>query len=512
MKHKNILLNISKRLIVLFLATTFMFINILEVSYASEHITIPDKIVFNDYIKKMYYIEDENNEDLIYNAILDYKDRFIMYVDLDYVLGKVEEANVLNIYYLVNNEIHTAHYASEFREYDGGGGGATPDPGYTPGTDMGGENMAVDITENVQYVWDYLLAHGYTEIAAAGVIGNLLSESGCRPNNVQGSYRQPNQEQYNQEYTAKVDSGEISRQDFVRHGPGGGGYGIAQFTYHTYKEEIYDGAKQRGCSIADIGLQCDVMYNNTLGIKNTMNSYNSVFDAACCFLHNYEKPQNQSNAVENERAANARGVYFKMTGRHAPEVGGGNGDIDTLFFQGILPYEYRNMKYYGDTLCGRYKLRDTGAGPTAIAMVATNLVRLTEPDKVAEQTAEYMTSGGSKLGMLTDVSKFGLKATAIGKDTAKLYEALKAGKKAIAVTGSKEEGGVYGIFNRTADCNFIVLLGLDENGYIEVADPDGGNYNNLKQKDITFQILKGETVGGFYVYEPLNSSSISSNN
>ena len=70
-------------------------------------------------------------------------------------------------------------------------------------------------------------------------------------------------------------------------------------------------------------------------------------------------------------------------------------------------------------------------------------------------------------------------------------------------TGNKEAGAVEGLFNRTSEANFIVVFGYDNNGYLDVADPDGANYYNIKGKNITLKYLKGEAIGGFYVYEPL---------
>ncbi len=192
-----------------------------------------------------------------------------------------------------------------------------------------------------------------------------------------------------------------------------------------------------------------------------------------------------------------------MTGNKAPDAQG-EGSDDIVFFQGEMPFEYRNSYYYGDAKVKGHKLSEVGAAPTALAMIANNISMAMEPNIAFEMSKDYITEKGSEIDILTDVEKFNLKVTKIGKDTTKLYEALQDGKMAIAVTGSKEEGGVTGIFNRTSDCNFIVILGTDDDGYLKVADPDGGNYYNLKEYDVTYQLLKGEAVGGFYIYERLN--------
>lgn len=100
-------------------------------------------------------------------------------------------------------------------------------------------------------VWNALIDSGCTPEAAAGVLGNIEAESGVRAIAVQGDYMQSDQEAYDLAYIEQVDSGVISRYDFVNNGPGGGGFGMCQWTYSTRKEGLYDFAKSRGVSIGD---------------------------------------------------------------------------------------------------------------------------------------------------------------------------------------------------------------------------------------------------------------------
>ena len=63
-----------------------------------------------------------------------------------------------------------------------------------------------------------------------------------------------------------------------------------QFTYHTYKQELYDKAKASGKSISDVQLQCEVLDNQISGLKNSLNACSTPEEAAS-FSCRYERPK-----------------------------------------------------------------------------------------------------------------------------------------------------------------------------------------------------------------------------
>ena len=178
-----------------------------------------------------------------------------------------------------------------------------------------------------QTVWNLLKSYGLSDIACSGIMGNMVAESGIDPYCVQGDYLKPNPEQYDRDYVAKVDSGKISRNDFVHHGPGGGGFGLVQFTWHTYKEELYDTAKAQGKSIADPNIQVSIFINQIKknGVFNKLNKATSVHDASNIMLLDYENPEHQGVNVQNKRAANSQKIYSQFAG-----TGGGAVNTDTV--------------------------------------------------------------------------------------------------------------------------------------------------------------------------------------
>jgi len=83
------------------------------------------------------------------------------------------------------------------------------------------------------------------EYGVAGLWGNIYAESGSRPNNLQNSY-ESKLGYIDETYTKAVDDGTYT--NFVYDGAG---YGLAQWTYYTRKQNLIDFVKERGVSISD---------------------------------------------------------------------------------------------------------------------------------------------------------------------------------------------------------------------------------------------------------------------
>ena len=186
-------------------------------------------------------------------------------------------------------------------------------------------------------VWWALIDAGYSKIAAAGALGNFKAESGVKANCVQGDYQQPNPTQYDEDYTNKVDSGAISRDDFIYRGPGGEGYGLAQWTSHGRKAGLYDFAKKRGVSIADEDMQIEYLLgemepNNggadgcataqfglgNIGAATARSIYMSASspeEAADAFFKYFERAGDSSGSI---RQQNAREYYNKFGSMDKP--------------------------------------------------------------------------------------------------------------------------------------------------------------------------------------------------
>lgn len=166
-----------------------------------------------------------------------------------------------------------------------------------------------------EYIWHYLMNKIGNEYGVAGLMGNLYAESGLRPNNLQNSY-EDSLGYTDASYTAAVDSGAYSKDEFVNDAAG---YGLAQWTYWSRKQAMYEKWKSGGySSIADIDLALDFLWEelNTLfpSVLSTLRDASTIREASDKVLHDFEAPADQSTAVEETRELYGLVYYEKFTG------------------------------------------------------------------------------------------------------------------------------------------------------------------------------------------------------
>ncbi len=168
-----------------------------------------------------------------------------------------------------------------------------------------------DTRENDEIIWDFFKSKGLNDFAVAGLMGNLKAESNLRPDNLQNSFE--GRLGSDEEYTKKVDSGKISRHSFANDHSG---YGLAQWTWHTRKEALYDYAKEKGVSIADLTMQLGYLWIELQRYTKTMSvlvNAKSVYEASTIVLTDFEKPANQGNSVRDQRARFGDEFYNKFS-------------------------------------------------------------------------------------------------------------------------------------------------------------------------------------------------------
>ena len=123
-------------------------------------------------------------------------------------------------------------------------------------------------------------------------MGNLNAESGLIPVRLQGDFSSGYTTSIN--YTNQVDSGAISRSQFVNNGPNGGGYGLAQWTYYTRKQKLYDYAKDMNVSIGDLGMQLEFLMQelstNYSGVLAVLRTSNDLTACTRKVLYDFENP------------------------------------------------------------------------------------------------------------------------------------------------------------------------------------------------------------------------------
>ena len=178
---------------------------------------------------------------------------------------------------------------------------------------------------NTEKIFNYLTTTGgMTPAGAAGLMGNLESESGMEPNNVQNSCEA--RVGTDSVYTAGVDSGTISRASFISDDAG---YGLAQWTSDGRKAGLYDLVKSRNVSIGDLQTQLDWLMTEMKSpsysaVYSVLTSTTDVQAASDAVLHKFESPKDQSGAVEAKRGSQAQ-KWYNMYANKTGGTGGGFG-------------------------------------------------------------------------------------------------------------------------------------------------------------------------------------------
>ena len=171
---------------------------------------------------------------------------------------------------------------------------------------MGVQTANTSDNSSEKRIWDFLLKQIGNEYGVAGLMGNLYAESGLSPINLQNSYNKKLNIS-DEDYTMVVDAN--AYRDFVTDKAG---YGLAQWTYYSRKQNLLNFAKQKGTSIGDLDMQLEFLMTELKVYKsvyNTLITATSVSEAAIAVLTGFEKPADQSINVQKKRTEYGQ-VYF----------------------------------------------------------------------------------------------------------------------------------------------------------------------------------------------------------
>ncbi len=147
-------------------------------------------------------------------------------------------------------------------------------------------------SQDEEGIYNYLIGQGFTNAGAAGIMGNIACEGSFLPDSVESWYLYG--EEYRIEYTRKVDSGEISKNDFIYNGPNGNGYGLVGFTWPPLKESLYEHTVEKGRSIADMEGQLETIIDwiqtYSPDLYNTLQTSNDLYECTYRFMADFENP------------------------------------------------------------------------------------------------------------------------------------------------------------------------------------------------------------------------------
>lgn len=176
--------------------------------------------------------------------------------------------------------------------------------------------MALRGASDSEKIWNRLDDEGFNDYGKGGLMGNLDAESGLKPKNLQNSYEKK-LGYTDDSYTAAVDNG--SYGNFVKDSAG---YGLAQWTYWSRKQNMLTFARAAGKSIGGLEMQldflCKELKESYPTVYNKLKTATSVREASDIVLTQFERPADQSEAVKLKRANMGQKYY----NQYAKKTGG----------------------------------------------------------------------------------------------------------------------------------------------------------------------------------------------
>lgn len=165
---------------------------------------------------------------------------------------------------------------------------------------------------NEKVIWDFFKAKGLNDFGIAGLMGNLYAESGLLPNNLQNTGNKK-LGMTDDEYVAAVDNG--SYKNFIKDSQG---FGLAQWTYWSRKQNLLNFARAASKSIGDLQMQLDFLWKELSesygSVLQTLKTASSILEASNAVLLKFERPADQSEKVQAKRASYGQTYYDKYAG------------------------------------------------------------------------------------------------------------------------------------------------------------------------------------------------------
>ena len=160
---------------------------------------------------------------------------------------------------------------------------------------------------NDAYIWNFFVKSGLTKEGTAGLMGNLKAESKLESVIYQDSYKRKIG-LTDQEYVNRVNDGRYSEYKFVNDGVG---FGLAQWTYYTRKQSLFNYCKGK---IGDLNCQLNFLIselkiNEYKSVNSLLRSSNNIRECTLKVLFKYEQPADQGEQTQTKRINFANDIY-----------------------------------------------------------------------------------------------------------------------------------------------------------------------------------------------------------
>lgn len=162
--------------------------------------------------------------------------------------------------------------------------------------------------DNTEKILNFFMRKGLSLAQAAGIVGNIMQESGLKPDIEQG--------------------GRIVGEDYIP--KNGVGFGLVQWTFTERQRPLVEFTQEMGVSVIDLGGQLGFIWEELNGgylpTLNNLRATEDPVESAVVFHDGYERSADTPGQVRSVRGGNAQEVYDKY--KDAPALAGASAEDD----------------------------------------------------------------------------------------------------------------------------------------------------------------------------------------
>lgn len=170
--------------------------------------------------------------------------------------------------------------------------------------DPSASRMTLSGNNNVEKILNFYMRKGLNLAQASGIVGNMMQESGLKPNIVQGGRLVAPNENYQMQ--------------------NGVGFGLVQWTFTGRQKPLQDHVDKMGVKNTDLSGQLSFTWVELTGpylsTLNNLRRTNDPVQAAVVVHNGYEKSADSEAQVRSVRGGNAKKIFDKY--KNAPALAG----------------------------------------------------------------------------------------------------------------------------------------------------------------------------------------------
>ena len=164
-----------------------------------------------------------------------------------------------------------------------------------------------------QEIYNRLRQGGLSQCGALAMMGNWQCESGLEPNRLQGDFSP--YRTVSKDYVRRIENFTLQRDQFAHDAKG---FGLAQWTFYSRKQALWDMWHKSGLSIASAELQCKFALYELQNDYPTLLAYlkttNDLYEATARICREFERPA-VNNIDARFQAANSLKYEINLEGK-----------------------------------------------------------------------------------------------------------------------------------------------------------------------------------------------------